>query len=74
LRSTDVLLRSAQSSGNVTKSSGPTRKRWRGGPAEEIESLRDETEHLYKTVIDYQPYKASMATRSVAIVGETKEF
>lgn len=36
-----------------------------GRPAEEIERLRHEADHLYQTVIDYQLYKAGMLGQSV---------
>ncbi|MFK0271172.1 hypothetical protein [Pseudomonas asiatica] len=36
-----------------------------GRPAEEIESLRLEADHLYQTVIDYQLHKAGALGQSV---------
>ncbi|MDH4552732.1 hypothetical protein [Pseudomonas sp. BN607] len=36
-----------------------------GRPAEEIERLRHEADHLYQTVIDYQLYKAGTLGQSV---------
>lgn len=36
-----------------------------GRPAEEVERLRLETDHLYQTVIDYQLHKAGTLGQSI---------